>query len=128
MIGLKEVFDHTIIELLKPYYFSFSRCPCEGCKIDDKKPVSTKKWYERWFSSFKEFVSYDLTSNLVSTGVITVDVGTDIVTGLEHWNNGDIYWAMATWLFMFIPAVLSFLLEISCRTCKMCSHYIYIES
>ena len=121
MIGLKEVFDHTIIELLKPYYFSFSRCHCKGCKIDDKKPVSTKKWYERWFSSFKEFVSYDLTSNLVSTGFITWDVVTDIKTGLEHWNNGDVYWAIATWLFMFIPAVLSFLLEISCRTCKMSS-------
>ena len=47
------------------------------------------------------------------------DVATDIIAGLEHWYNGDPLWALLTWAIMFIPAILSFVMEVMFKRCSM---------
>ena len=44
---------------------------------------------------------------------------TDIQTGLEHFRNGHFWWAVTTWLLMFLPATISLLLEIVLTRCKV---------
>ena len=39
------------------------------------------------------------------------DMYTDIETGREHWANEDPLWAIATWVLMFVPALLSLAIE-----------------
>ena len=45
--------------------------------------------------------------------LILYDVYTDIQAGREHWANNDILWAKATWVLMFVPAMLSFAIEVT---------------
>ena len=46
---------------------------------------------------------------------MTYDVSTDIQAGKEYWDNGEPYWAILTWLFMFFPAVISWSMQITCE-------------
>ena len=46
---------------------------------------------------------------------MTTDVVTDVKTGYELFIDGHILWALATWLLMFLPAVLSF--TMNCNNC-----------
>ena len=46
------------------------------------------------------------------------DVYTDIQTGLEHWENEDPRWAIATWVLMFVPALLSLAIEVTFERSK----------
>ena len=41
------------------------------------------------------------------------DMSTDIQTGREHWANKDPLWAIATWVLMFVPALLSLVIEVT---------------
>ena len=36
----------------------------------------------------------------------------------EHWNNNDILWAIATWVLMFVPAMLSLAIEVTLERSK----------
>ena len=49
---------------------------------------------------------------------MTSDVVTDIQTGKEHYDNGNYFWAAATWILMFLPALLSFAMEIMMNSFK----------
>lgn len=100
--------------------FSIFSCggKCAGCKIDTKPPISTKNRYQKGWESFKELVSYDLTSNAISTIWMILDVSSDIETGVEHWKKEHRLWALASWLFMFVPLMISFVMEIVLQRCK----------
>ena len=102
-------------------FFSLCSCKgeCDGCKIDQKPPVSKKKWYQRWWDTFKKKVYYDFTSNAIATIWLMYDVATDILAGLEHWYNNDPLWALLTWALMFVPAILSFVMEVMFKRCSM---------
>ena len=102
-------------------FFSSRSCDgkCDGCVIDKKPPVSIKKWYQKWWCAFKQMVSYDLTSNLISSAWMMYDVSTDIEAGLEYWDDGDPLWAIATWSLMFVPSSLSFAMEVMFKKCKI---------
>ena len=63
-------------------------------------------------------VSYDITSNVLSTIWLIGDVSSDIETGVEHWNKKHYLWALASWLFMFVPVKISFVMEIVLHRCK----------
>ena len=95
--------------------FPISSCngECDGCLIDKKPPVSTKKWHQTCLNTLKQKVHYELISNFLATGLMLYDVYTDIQAGREHWNNNDILWAIATWVLMFVPAMLSFAIEVT---------------
>ena len=43
----------------------------------------------------------------------------DIQTGCEHWQNGHFWWAITTWILMFLPATISLLMEIVLSRCKV---------
>ena len=45
---------------------------------------------------------------------MTTDVVTDAKTGYLLYLAGHIYWAIATWILMFLPALLSFAMQKSC--------------
>ena len=80
--------------------------------------MSTKKCYQTGWDAFKKIVNYDLTSNFLTTGLLLYDVYTDIEAGREHWNNNDILWAIATWVLMFVPAMLSLAIEVTLERSK----------
>ena len=63
-------------------------------------------------------VSYDITSNVLSTIWLIFDISSDIETGVEHWKTKHYLWALASWLFMFLPVKISFVMEIVLHRCK----------
>ena len=63
-------------------------------------------------------VSYDITSNVLSTIWLIADISSDIETGVEHYKKEHFLWAMASWLFMFVPVTISFFMEIVLHRCK----------
>ena len=75
--------------------------------------VSTKKCYQTCWDAFKKKINYDLTSNGLSMLWMMYDIYTDIETGREHWANEDTLWAIATWVLMFVPALLSLAIEVT---------------
>ena len=48
--------------------------------------------------------------HLVGTLLTSFDVYSDYQTGWEHWENGHHFWALTTWILMFAPAMLSFII------------------
>ena len=48
---------------------------------------------------------------------MTTDVVTDAQTGYLLYYAGHVYWAIATWLLMFLPALLSFAMELMLKNC-----------
>ena len=48
---------------------------------------------------------------------MTTDVVTDAKTGYLLYEAGHVYWAIATWLLMFLPALLSFAMELMLKNC-----------
>ena len=114
---INKIFAETFVRFLSDWslhsIFPNSSCngECDGCLIDKKPPVSTKKWHQTCLNTLKQKVHYDLTSNAISTMWMMYDMYTDIETGREHWANEDRLWAIATWVLMFVPALLSLAIE-----------------
>ena len=88
-------------------------CTCDGCELDNI-PFSAK--LDCWFK-FQQRVPTDLISNFLSWVLMTTDVVTDGKTGYDLFRNGHILWAIATWIIMFLPAVLSLAMEILLEKC-----------
>ena len=69
-----------------------------------------------WFK-FQQKVPTDLISQTLSLVLMTTDVVTDAQTGYLLYMAGHIYWAIATWILMFLPALLSFVMELMLKNC-----------
>ena len=89
-------------------------CECDGCELDNASLISAKNKY--WFK-FQQKVPTDLISQTLSLVLMTTDVVTDAQTGYLLYEAGHIYWAIATWILMFLPALLSFVMELMLKNC-----------
>ena len=111
------IFDNStyhVQQILPSNVLNRKPCNCDGCELDNAPSISAKNNY--WFK-FRQKVPTDLISQTLSLVLMTTDVVTDAQTGYLLYEAGHIYWAIATWILMFLPALLSFVMELMLKNC-----------
>ena len=111
------IFDNStyhVRQILPSNILNRKPCPCDDCELDKAPLISAQN--KCWFK-FKQKVPTDLISQTLSLVLMTTDVVTDAQTGYLLYRAGHIYWAIATWILMFLPALLSFVMELMLKNC-----------
>ena len=108
------IFDPSTRQILPSNVLNRKPCTCDGCELDNAPSISAKN--KCWFK-FQQKVPTDLISQTLSLVLMTTDVVTDAKTGYLLYRDGHIYWAIATWLLMFLPALLSCVMELMLKNC-----------